>query len=63
MIQELSNRLIGVEKSQEELRNECVWVQVFAEVIGKNSGLKLEKFVEERRRKENIVDIDKKLIS
>lgn len=57
MIQELSNRLVGVEKSQEELRNESVWVQVFAEIIGKNSGLDLEQFVEERQKVVNICNM------
>jgi len=54
MIQDLHNRLIGVQKAQEEQRNENVWVQVVAEVLGKNSGIDLGKFVEERQRLENI---------
>ena len=54
MVQELHNRLTGVEKSQEELRNETVWVQVVAEVLGKNSGIDLEKFVEKRQQLDNI---------
>jgi hypothetical protein len=56
MIQELSNRLVGVEKSQEEMRNEAVWIQVVAEVLGRSSGVNLERFVEERKRRELIVD-------
>ena len=55
MIQELSNRLVGVQQSQEELRNETVWVQAVAEVIGKNiKGINLEAFVDQRRQLNNI---------
>lgn len=54
MIQDLSNRLVGVQKSQEEQRNENTWVQVVAEVLGKNSGINLEEFVKERQRLQNI---------
>lgn len=36
MVQDLYNRMIGIQKSQESLRNETVWVQVVAEVLGKN---------------------------
>jgi hypothetical protein len=50
MLQEMYNRLIGVQKSQEQLRNECVWVQVVGEVLGRNSGISLEQYVEERQR-------------
>ncbi len=53
MIQELSNRLVGVEKSQESLRNETAWVQVVAEVLGRNSGVNLEEFVKQRQILEN----------
>ena len=55
MIQELHNRLLGVEKSQEELRNETVWTEVVASVIGKNIGIDLQKFVEERQRLNNVL--------
>jgi hypothetical protein len=54
MIQELSNRLVGVEKSQEEARNETIWVQAIAALIGKNSGLNIEAFVEEKIRLERV---------
>lgn len=54
MVQDLSNRLVGVQKSQEEQRNESVWIQVVAEVLGKNSGVNLEEFVKERQRLQNI---------
>ena len=39
-----------IQQAQEQARNEAVWVQVFAEVIGKNMGVDLGKFVEERER-------------
>jgi len=54
MIQDLSNRLVGVQKSQEEQRDESTWVQVVAEVLGKNSGINLNAFVKERQRLQNI---------
>lgn len=50
MLQELSNRLVGVQAAQEQQRNENVWVQVVAEVLGKNSGIDLSAFVEQRRK-------------
>jgi len=50
MVQELSNRLLGVEKAQEELRNETVWAETIAHVLGKNSGVDLTAFVQERQR-------------
>lgn len=50
MIQDLHNRLVGVEKAQEDLRNETVWTEVVAHVIGKNIGIDLQQFVEERQR-------------
>lgn len=62
MIQELYNRLIAVEKTQEELRNETAWVQVVAEVMGRNSGIDLEAFVEERRRRLQIASYREKLL-
>jgi len=57
MIQDLSNRLVGVQKSQEEARNESVWVQAFAEVIGKNMGINLQEFVDNRNRAQRIADL------
>jgi len=57
MIQELSNRLVGVEKSQEDMRNETVWMQVVAEVLGRNSGVDLVAFVEKRRKLSRAADI------
>lgn len=59
MIQDLHNRLIGVQKAQEEQRNEAVWVQVVAEVLGKNAGIDLGAFIEERQRLESIEKIKK----
>lgn len=57
MIQELSNRLLGVEKTQEEARNETVWVQAVAELIGKNTGLNIQAFIDERNRMQRIKNI------
>jgi len=57
LLQELSNRLVGVERAQEEQRNEAAWVQVVAEVLGKNSGVNLEFFVAERKRLSNIAEL------
>jgi len=51
MLQELSNRLVAVQSSQEQLRNETVWVQIVAEVLGRNSGIDLSSFVAERSRR------------
>jgi len=50
MIQELYNRLIGTQQAVENIRNEIVWTEVVANVVGKNLGLDLEKFVQERQR-------------
>ena len=57
MIQELSNRLVGVQRAQEEQRNENVWVQVVAEVLGRNSGVDLGAFVDQRRKLNRAADI------
>lgn len=54
MVQDLYNRLIGTQQAVEEMRNENAWVQVVAEVLGKNSGINLEAFVQERQRLSNI---------
>lgn len=62
MIQELHGRLIGIQQTQEQARNEAVWVQVFAELIGKNLGVDLGKFVEERERLVKIQNIKKAVL-
>ena len=54
MISDLHNRMTGVQKAQEEQRNENVWVQIAAEVLGKNSGIDLGAFVEKRQRLQDI---------
>jgi len=59
MIQDLHNRLVGVQKAQEEQRNENIWVQVVAQVIGKNTGIDLAAFVEERQRLQKIDHLKK----
>jgi len=50
MIQELYNRQIGTQQALEQVRNEIQWTEVVANVVGRNLGLDLEKFVEERKR-------------
>jgi hypothetical protein len=62
MIQELCNRLIGVEQTQEKMMNENVWVQVVAEVMGKATGINLEQFVNERQRLMHIENIKSNLL-
>lgn len=57
MLTDLTNRLLGVEKVVEEMRNETAWVQVVAEVIGKNTGIRLEEFVAERRRQMKVAEL------
>jgi len=57
MIQDLSNRLTGLQSSHEELRNESLWVQVVANVIGKNTGINLDQFVQERQRLQNVAKL------
>ena len=60
MIQELYNRLTGIQKAMEGVRNENAWVQVVAEVLGRNSGIDLTSFVEERQRRLRIEDLKQK---
>ncbi len=59
MIQDLHNRIIGIQKAQEQQRNENIWVQVVAEVLGKNSGVNLESFVEKRQQLQRIEQLKK----
>lgn len=61
MIQDLHNRFTGVQQSQEQMRNETAWVQVVAEVLGKNSGVDLSAFVKERQRLQNINNIKEQI--
>ncbi len=58
MFIELYNRVMGIQQAQEQLRNETVWTQVVAEVLGKNSGVDLAQFVEERQKLQNIKQIE-----
>ena len=58
MFTELYKRLIGIQKTQEQLRNETTWMQVVAKILGKNSGVDLAQFVEERQRLQNIKQIE-----
>lgn len=55
---EFHNRLIAIQRAIEQLRNETTWVQVVAEVLGKNSGVDLEAFVKERQRIMNVKQLE-----
>jgi hypothetical protein len=48
MVQDLHNRLIGVQKSQEQLRNECVNLEAFSDVIASRLNINLESFMKKR---------------
>jgi hypothetical protein len=56
MLQQVINMIIGLQKTQNDLRNETVWVQVVAEVIGKSTGVDLERFVEARKLLDRKID-------
>ncbi len=58
---EFHNRLIAIQKALEQLRNETVWTQVVAEVLGKNSGVDLAGFVEERQRLMNVKQLEQNI--
>ena len=61
-MQDLSNRLVAIQKDIEKMRNETIWVQAVAEVLGKSSGIDLGKFVESRQRMlqiESLEEIEK----
>ena len=62
MIQELYNRMIGIQQAQEKQRDENIWVQVVAETIGKNiGGVDLGAFVKERQRLDRIQRLEQDL--
>jgi len=50
MVQELYNRLVGVQAVQEEMRNENVWVQAVAEILGRAANIDIESFVRKREQ-------------
>lgn len=54
MIQDLYNMVLDMRKDINEARNESTWVQVVAEVLGKNAGVDLTSFVQERQRLQRI---------
>ena len=54
MLADTYGRLEGLQKVTTSLRNESAWVQVVAEVLGKNSGVDLSAFVKERQRLVNM---------
>lgn len=59
MIQELHNRTVALQQAQEQLRNETIWTEVVAHVIGRNIGIDLTKFVEERQRQLRVIELKK----
>ena len=62
MIQELYNRMIGIQQAQEQQRDENIWVQVVAETIGKNiGGVDLGAFVKERQRLDRVLKLEQEL--
>ncbi len=51
--------MVAIQNALEQSRNESAWVQVVAEVLGKNSGIDLEAFVAKRQRLMQIDNIKK----
>ena len=57
MLADIYSRLEGLQKVTGSLRNETAWVQVVAEVLGKNSGIDLSAFVHKRQQLLNIAKL------
>ena len=57
MLADMYGRVEGLQKTTTSLRNESAWVQVVAEVLGKNSGVDLSAFVKERQRLVNMAKL------
>ena len=57
MLSDMYNRLEGLQKITTSLRNESAWVQVVAEVLGKNSGVDLSAFVQKRQQLLNLAQL------
>ena len=57
MLADMYGRVEGLQKVTTSLRNESAWVQVVAEVLGKNSGVDLSAFVKERQRLLNVAKL------
>lgn len=57
MLSDMYNRLEGLQKTTTSLRNESAWVQVVAEVLGKNSGVDLSAFVQKRQQLLNLAKL------
>jgi len=57
MLSDMYGRLEGLQKVTGSLRNESAWVQVVAEVLGKNSGVDLSAFVQKRQQLLNLAKL------
>lgn len=57
MLADMYGRLEGLQKVTGSLRNESAWVQVVAEVLGKNSGVDLSAFVHKRQQLLNLAKL------
>ena len=57
MLADMYSRLEGLQKVTGSLRNESAWVQVVAEVLGKNSGVDLSAFVQKRQQLLNLAHL------
>ena len=57
MLADMYSRLEGLQKVTGSLRNESAWVQVVAEVLGKNSGIDLSAFVQKRQQLLNLAHL------
>ena len=57
MLADLSGDVQGLHKTTSSLRNESAWVQVVAEVLGKNSGVDLSAFVAKRQQLLNMAKL------
>lgn len=60
MLADMYGRVEGLQKTTTSLRNESAWVQVVAEVLGKNSGIDLSTFVQKRQQLLNIAKLRQK---
>lgn len=52
MLQDIHNAFVSSQQAFEKFRNECIWVQVAAEVVGKAAGVDLRAFVLHRQQLE-----------
>lgn len=57
MLADMYGKVEGLQKVTTSLRNESAWVQVVAEVLGKNSGVDLSAFVQKRQQLLNLAKL------